>query len=109
MLLLAAVGVSCAKKKAATESAAAESAAAAAANPAQPAAAQEVMAALDKKDYEGVVSGLVKAKQSVSNKEEESAVANLIDDVKIRLIEAAPTDPKASEALSNLRRITGGR
>jgi hypothetical protein len=107
VLLLASLGVSCGKKKSAAEPAAAD--AAAAASPAQVTASQEIMAALDKKDYEAVVAGIVKAKQSVSNKDEEMAVANLIDDVKIRLIEQAPTDPKASEALANLRRITGGR
>lgn len=71
--------------------------------------AAEVMAALDKQDYEGVVAGLVRAKQNVSTPEQQTQFANLTDDVKIRLLEEAPTNPKATEALTVLRGITGGR
>lgn len=71
--------------------------------------APEVMAALDKKDYDAIVAGLVKAKQNVTTPEQDIQFANLVDDVKIRLLEEAPTNPKATEALTVLRGLTGGR
>jgi uncharacterized protein with beta-barrel porin domain len=69
----------------------------------------EVMAALDKKDYDAVVAGLVKAKQNAGSPEQTVQFANLADDVKIRLLEDAPTHPKANEALAALRQLSGGR
>lgn len=71
--------------------------------------APEVMAALDKQDYDAVVAGLVKARQNVTTPEQDTQFANLADDVKIRLLEDAPTNPKANEALGALRALTGGR
>src|SRR5437660_7893019 len=70
---------------------------------------QEVMAAIDRKDYDGAIATLLRIRQSVANAEQQMQFANLADEVRIKLIEAAPTQPKAAEALGVLRRITGGR
>jgi hypothetical protein len=71
--------------------------------------AQAAMASLDKKDYPGAVAAVLQARQSVGNAEQQNQFVNLVDEVKIRLIDEAPTDPKAAEALAVLRQITGGR
>jgi len=70
---------------------------------------QEVMAAIDRKDYDGAIATLLRIRQSVAGAEQQMQFANLADEVRIKLIEAAPTQPKAAEALGVLRRITGGR
>jgi uncharacterized protein with beta-barrel porin domain len=70
---------------------------------------QEVMAAIDRKDYDGAIATLLRIRQSVANAEQQMQFANLYDEVRIKLIEAAPTQPKAAEALAVLRKITGGR
>ena len=70
---------------------------------------QEVMAAIDRKDYDGAIATLLRIRQSVANAEQQVQFANLADEARIKLIEAAPTQPKAAEALGVLRRITGGR
>ena len=70
---------------------------------------QEVMAAIDRKDYDGAIATLLRIRQSVAGAEQQMQFANLADEVRIKLIEAAPTQPKAAEALAVLRKITGGR
>ena len=67
------------------------------------------MAAIDRKNYDGAIATLLRIRQSVANAEQQMQFANLADEVRIKLIEAAPTQPKAAEALGVLRRITGGR
>ena len=80
---------------------------------AQPAAklagSDEAMAALNKKDYQATVAAIMKAKEGAASKEDEAALANLIDDVKVRLIQEAPRDSKAAEALLAVRRLGGSR
>ena len=71
--------------------------------------AQEVMVALDKKDYDGAIAALLRVRQTVTSSEQQVQFATLADEVRIKLLEAAPTQPKAAEALTVLRRITGGR
>jgi len=67
------------------------------------------MAAIDRKDYDGAVAALLRIRQAVSNAEQQVQFATLADEVRIKLLEAAPTQPKAAEALTVVRRITGGR
>ena len=85
----------------------------AAAGQAQPVAklagSDEAMAALNKKDYQATVAAIMKAKEGATSKEDEAALANLIDDVKVRLIQEAPRDSKAAEALLVVRRLGGSR
>jgi len=71
--------------------------------------ANEALTALDKKDYAGAIAGLIAVRQSVSTPQQQVQFATLVDEMKIRLISEAPNDPKAATALSDLRRITGGR
>ena len=71
--------------------------------------AEEIMAAIDRKDYDGAVAALLRIRQAVSNAEQQVQFATLADEVRIKLLEAAPTQPKAAEALTVVRRITGGR
>lgn len=71
--------------------------------------AKEVMAALDKKDYDTAIAGVLNAKVTATSREQQLQFATLADEVKIKLLEAAPSEPKASAALADLRRITGGR
>jgi hypothetical protein len=68
-----------------------------------------VLAALDQKDYAGAVSGLAKIQQTASEGELAPAFLTLKLYVKNRLIELAPTDPKAAEALNAIRLMTQGR
>ena len=70
--------------------------------------ATNVIAALDRKDYEGAISALVTVKESVTQ-EQLVEYAILTSNVKVRLMEAAPSDPKAAEALNVLRSLSTGR
>ena len=70
---------------------------------------QEVMAAIDRKDYDGAIAVLLRIRQSVTTAEQQVQFANIADEARIKLLEAAPTQPKAGEALAVLRKITGGR
>jgi hypothetical protein len=71
--------------------------------------ANDVVTALDRKDYEGAIGGLMKLRQSVRTQQQEEQYAIVVDEAKMRLLEQAPYDPKAAEALRVLRRFTGGR
>lgn len=73
------------------------------------AGAKEIMAALDKNDFDGAMAGVMRAAQGVSNAEQRRQFAVLADEVRIKLLEAGPANPKVSEALSVLRGLTGGR
>jgi hypothetical protein len=77
--------------------------------PAKLSGSEEVMAAIDRKDYDGALAALLRLKQSAVTAEQQVQYANIVDDAKIKLIQAAPTQPKAAEALTVLRRVTGGR
>jgi hypothetical protein len=120
LALVAGLSVGCGKKTDPTESSASQPASAdpkSTAKSAEPATvstakisgAQEVMAALDKKDYDGAIAALLRIRQSVSTAEQQVQFATLADEVRIKLLDASPTQPKAAEALTVLRRITGGR
>jgi hypothetical protein len=71
--------------------------------------ASEVMAALEKKDYDGAVAALLKAGRTVANEEQQVQYMTLSRQVREKLSEAAPNDPKAAEALAALRTMTLGR
>jgi hypothetical protein len=88
---------------------------AAQANPEALQAAQQLpegtnaLAALERNDYENAMKALVAIKQEVTNPEQEAALAILKQHFKSKLMDAAPTDPKAAEALNTLRFMTQGR
>jgi len=71
--------------------------------------ATNVLAALNQKNYEEAVSGLVKLKDSVATEEQQNEYAILSREVKDKLLDASPTDPKAQEALQAFRLMTMGR
>jgi hypothetical protein len=68
-----------------------------------------VMAAIEKKNYDGAIAALMKVSQNVTNQEQQMEFILLTRDVKDKMIEAAPNDPKAAEALAALRGATMGR
>jgi hypothetical protein len=115
LVLVAGLGglaVSCGKKAETTQSPASAAEQPAASTPksaAKLSGAEEIMAAIDRKDYDGAVAALLRIRQAVSNAEQQVQFATLADEVRIKLLEAAPTQPKAAEALTVVRRITGGR
>jgi hypothetical protein len=96
-------GTGCKKKEATTETPAASNA-----TPNLPGAA-DVTGALDKKDYEGTMAALLKVRQGVTTSDEQLQYTILTAQVKDKLLMAAPTDPKAAEALTALRLMTAGR
>jgi hypothetical protein len=111
-LTVVCLAVGCGNKEATDETAVpAEGTADAAAQPAAGGlpGAQEAMAALDKKDYDAAIAAVVQARQSVTTTEQQNQFTDLVDNVRIRLIDEAPTDPNAQKALAVLRQITGGR
>ena len=71
--------------------------------------ATEVMAAIEKKDYNGAMAGLLKIKQTVATDEQQMQYMVLSREARDKLIEAAATDPKAAEAVEALRAMTRGR
>ena len=71
--------------------------------------AAEVMAALEKKDYDGAMAAWAKARQSITTEEQQAQFMMLSRELKMKVAEAAPTDPKAAQALEALRAVTMGR
>lgn len=71
--------------------------------------ANDVIAAVDKKDYGGAIQRISGMRQGVSNQQQMEQFTILVDEVKMRLLDEAPNDPQAAGALAALRRITGGR
>ena len=69
----------------------------------------EVIAALEKKDYDGAMAALLKVRQTVTTDEQQVQFMVLSRQMKDKLLEAAPTDTKAAEALTALRQMTMGR
>jgi hypothetical protein len=67
-----------------------------------------ILAALEQKDYEGVVAGLAKIQPVVGTGELAPDYLTLKMFVKGKLVELAPTDPKAAEALNAVRALTKG-
>jgi hypothetical protein len=70
--------------------------------------ANEVIAALDKKEYQSAVGGLVRLGQNIRTPQQQEQYTILMDEVRLRLMDDAH-DPRAVEALRALRRFTGGR
>lgn len=70
---------------------------------------KEVWAAVDKKDYEGVMTALGKVREKVTTEEQNTQYMILAYKVRERLTETAPNDPKAMEVVSLLRGLTTGR
>ena len=71
--------------------------------------ATEVMAAIEKKDYDGAMAALLKIKQTITTDEQQMQYMILSREARDKLIEAAATDPKAAEAVDALRAMTRGR
>ncbi len=70
---------------------------------------KEVWAAVDKKDYDGVLTALGKVREKVTNEEQNTQYMILAYKVRERLTETAPNDPKAMEVVAMLRGLTTGR
>ena len=71
--------------------------------------AADVKAAIEKKDYDAALANLFKAKTSVATEEQQVQFMALNHWVKGKLMDAAPTDPKAAEALNALRATSVSR
>ena len=71
--------------------------------------ADEVMAAIAKKDYDGAMAAWMKVKESVATEEQQTQFDLLTRELTSKMSEAAPTDPKAAEAEMALRKIRLGR
>lgn len=72
--------------------------------------ATNVMASIEKKDYDGAMAGLMKIKMGVTTTEQDVQFKVLARMARDKINEAASTDPKAAEAVATLRAMaTGGR
>lgn len=71
--------------------------------------AAKINAALEKKEYDAVVGILIKMRQEATDEKKLSEALTLSSEVKMKLMDLAPTDPKANEALNAIRSITAGR
>jgi 6,7-dimethyl-8-ribityllumazine synthase len=72
--------------------------------------AAEVMAAIDKKDYEGAMAALAKVREGLTSEDQTVQYMVLARQARDKMSEAAATDPKAAEAVNTLRAMTtGGR
>ncbi len=103
LVLAASVGVVGCKKPPAVDSAAIKAA------ESLPGAA-EVRAAVEKKDFEGVLTAISKVRDQVTNDEQNIQFLLLARQTRDRITELAPDDPKAMEIVATLRALsTGGR
>ena len=109
--LILGLGSGCGKK----EEAGAEAPAAAAAGEAGSVSqsgipgANEALTLIDKGDFQGGMASIIRIKQATPPGEAQAKFAILADEARIRFLDAAPTNPKAAEALQALRQITAGR
>jgi len=72
--------------------------------------AAEVRAAVEKKDFEGVLTAISKVREQVTNDEQNIQFLLLARQTRDRITELAPEDPKAMEIVATLRALsTGGR
>ena len=69
----------------------------------------EVWAAVDKKDYDGVLTALGKVREKITTEEQNTQYMILAYKVRERLTETAPNDAKAMEVVALLRGLTTGR
>ncbi len=74
----------------------------------QPGAA-EVMAAVNKKDFEGVLAALNKVQEKVTTDEQNVQFMLLARQAREKISEIAPNDPKAIEVVAALRAMVTGR
>lgn len=74
----------------------------------QPGAA-EVMAAVNKKDYEGVLTALNAVREKVTTDEQNVQFMLLARQAREKISEIAPNDPKAMEVVAALRSMVTGR
>ena len=74
----------------------------------QPGAA-EVMAAIQKKDFEGAVAALNKVRDQVTTEEQNVQFMLLARQAREKIAEVAPNDPKAMEIVALLRGMVTGR
>ena len=67
-------------------------------------------AAVEKKDFEGVLTAISKVRDQVTNDEQNIQFLLLARQTRDRITELAPDDPKAMEVVATLRALsTGGR
>jgi hypothetical protein len=72
--------------------------------------AAEIMTAIEKKDFDAVMPGLMKVRQSVTNNEQDIAFKVLTRQVRDKIMETAPNDPKGAQVVATLNAMaTGGR
>jgi hypothetical protein len=71
--------------------------------------ASSVRAAMQKKDYETAVGGLLALKGAAAPGPQAQEYGVLYDEVKFALMDASQSDPKAAAALMSLRAGTAGR
>lgn len=74
----------------------------------QPGAA-EVMAAVNRKDFEGVMAALNKVQEKVTTDEQNVQFLLLARQAREKISEIAPNDPKAMEVVAALRSMVTGR
>lgn len=71
--------------------------------------ASSVRAAIQKKDYETAVGGLLALRGAATQSPQAEEYTALYDEVKFALIDASQSEPKAASALATLRAATAGR
>jgi hypothetical protein len=71
--------------------------------------ASEILAAIDKKDYDGAMRSLMKLRRGVKSNEQMVQFQILASEAKMQLLDASATDPKAAQAANAIRAMTLGR
>ena len=71
--------------------------------------APAVLAALEKKDYDAVLGGLIQVGQDAKTDQDKVSFLVLKREVQMKLAGPAQTDPKAAQALLTLQAMTTGR
>ncbi len=102
-------GSGCGKKAAKAEAPSTSADTAVAKPPQNQSAESEVMAALEKKDYDGVMAALAKVKDAATTEDQVNQFKTLCRQASIKMQGAALSDPKAAEALAALRIMSTGR
>ena len=70
--------------------------------------AADVMAAIDKKDYDGAMAALLKVKASITTEDQNIQYMVLARQARDKISEAAATNAAAAEAVMTLRGMTTG-
>jgi hypothetical protein len=109
VLILGPLAGGCGKKSSATPGAAEAKRAAEAPPKAPEGPLAEAVAAIDRKDYDAAIAVWVRGKASAVTDEQKLQFMVLSSEIKGKLIDAAATEPKAAEALANLRAMSAGR